>query len=85
MIDPETGNLLTSEDKIQTAALKNYVKRLENETIKNDLKHIKNAKEILCEKLLKVAQTRKTQPWEMKHLEKVLKYLKRKRSFRPLQ
>ena len=38
----------------------------------------------MCEKLLKVAQANKTTPWEMKHLEKVLKYLKKDKSRDPL-
>ena len=49
----------------------------------NNLKYIKDAKEVLCEKLQKVAQTNKTPPWELKHLEKVLKYLKRNTSRDP--
>ena len=84
MIDPETGNLLTSDEKIKEAALKNYAKRLENEPIKDNLSHIKEAKELLCEKVMKVAKTRKTPPWEMKDLERVLKHLKRNKSRDPL-
>ena len=83
MIDPETGNLLTTDENIQQAALKNYAKRLENEPIKDSFKHIKEAKEILCEKLLKVAKTRKTPPWKMRHLERVLKYLKKEQNQDP--
>ena len=55
MIDPVSGNLITSDQKIQEAALNNYKKRLENEPIKESIKHIKDAKEMLCKKLLKVA------------------------------
>jgi hypothetical protein len=44
--------------------------------MKDDLEHIKEAKELLCEKLLKLAKTRKTPPWAIKDLEKVLKNLK---------
>ena len=84
MIDRETGDLLTADENIQKAALKNYAKRLENEPIKDSLKPIKEAKEMLCEKFLKVAKTRKTPPWEMRHLERVLKYLKKKKSRDPL-
>ena len=84
MIDPETGNLLTSDENIKEAALKNHAKRLENEPIKDNLSHIKEAKELLCEKVMKVAKTRKTPPWEMKDLERVLKHLKRNKSRDPL-
>ena len=72
MIDPKSGNLLTDDEKIKDAAVLTYTKRLENRPIKDNLKHIKNAKEALCEKLIKVAQANKTPPWEMKHLEKIL-------------
>ena len=80
MIDPISGNLLTSEEKIQEAAVSAYTKRLENRPMKDNLNHIRDAKEALCEKLLKVAQANKTPAWEMKHLEKVLKDLKKDKS-----
>ena len=60
MIDPVSGNLLTSEDKIEEAAINVYTERIKNRPIKDDLKHIKDAKEMLCEKLLKIAKRRKT-------------------------
>ena len=43
MLDPVSGNLLTSEDKIEEAAIKVYTKRLENREVKDDLKHLKDA------------------------------------------
>ena len=84
MIDPISGNLLTSEDKIQDAAVLTYTERLKNRPMKDNLNHIREAKEVLCEKLLKVAKENKTPPWEMKHLEKVLKELKKGKSRDPL-
>ena len=84
MIDPVSGNLLTSEEKIQEAAVKTYANRLENRPMKENMKHIKDAKEILCEKLIKVAQANKTPPWTMKDVEKVLKHLKKNKSRDPL-
>ena len=83
MIDPESGNLITDAEKIQDVAVATYTKRLENKPIKENLKSIKDAKELLCEKLLRVAAANKTPPWEMKHLEKVLKYLKKNKSRDP--
>ena len=71
MIDPRNGNLLTTDDEIQDAAVYTYTKRLENRPIKENLEHIKYAKEKLFERLLKVAQANKTPPWEMKDLDKV--------------
>ena len=63
MIDPSSGNLLTSEEKIQEAAIKTYTKRLANSPMKEGLEHIKDAKEVLCEKLIKVARANKTPPF----------------------
>ena len=83
MIDPRSGNLITDDEKIQEAAVFTYTKRLENRPIRENLSSIKDAKEILCEKLLEVARANKTPPWEMKHLEKVLKYLKKNKSRDP--
>ena len=83
MIDPQTGNLITDDEKIQDAAVFTYTKRLENRPIKENLSSIKDAKELLCEKLLEVARANKTPPWEMKHLDKVLKYLKKNKSRDP--
>ena len=52
MVDPRNGNLLTTDDKIQEAAVYTYAKRLENRPMKDNLKHVKIAKEELCKKLL---------------------------------
>ena len=84
MIDSRSGNLLTNDDKIQDAAIYTYAKRLENRPIKDDLEHNREAKEKLCEKLLKVARANKTPPWEMKHLNRVLKQLEKNKSRDPL-
>ena len=84
MIDPRNGNLLTTDDKIKDAAVYTYTKRLENRPIKDNLEHVKNAKELLCEKLLTAAKANKTPPWEMKDLDKVLKKLKKNKSRDPL-
>ena len=83
MIDPLSGNLLTSEDKIEEAAINVYTERLKNRPMKDDLKHIKDAKEMLCEKLLKIAKRRKTPPWTMHDLDRVLKSLKKQKSRDP--
>ena len=83
MQDPTTGNLLTSEEKIRDAAVEVYNKRLENKAIKDDLKHIKDSKELLCAKYLEVAKANKTPPWTMHQLEKALKNLKKGKSRDP--
>ena len=84
MRDPLTDNLLTTDDKIKEAAIKVYAKRLENKPMKEDLNHIREAKETLCEKLLKLAGSVKTPPWNMKDLEKVLGKLKKQKARDPL-
>ena len=48
------------------------------------MEHIKDAKEILCEKLLKLAKSEKTPPWKMKDLDEVLKNLKKDKSRDPM-
>ena len=58
--DPDSGNLLTTEKSKQDAAVRVYTKRLANRPIKDDLKHIKDTKDILCEKLIKLAKSNKT-------------------------
>ena len=72
MLDLE-GNLVTNEDKIAEMALSHYIKLLENKQIKKCLKHLKDDKEKPCAKLLELARKNKTPPWEVKHLELVLK------------
>ena len=55
MIDPLSGNLLTTDEKVQETAVRVYTKRIEYGPMNDDLKHFKDSKEILCEKLLKLA------------------------------
>ena len=50
---------------------------------KHTLEHIKDAKEKLCGKLLKIAEANKSPPWTMKELEVVLKNLKKQKSRDP--
>ena len=84
MKDPKTGNLLTSNDKITEAAVNVYSDRLKNRPMKDHLLHIKDAKEKLCDKVLKISKSNKTPPWRMKDLELVLKNLKKQKSRDPM-
>ena len=84
MIDPRNGNLLTNEENILDAALYTYKKRLDNKPIKKDLQHIKEDKEVLCEKRLKLASFVKTPPWNMTDLDKILKNLKKNKARDPI-
>ena len=72
MVDPQSGNLLTSQEKIEEAALNVYKDRLRNRPINRNIQHIRDAKELLCKKILKLAQYKKTPPWTMEDLEIVL-------------
>ena len=83
MIDPLSGNLITSDDKIEEASIEVYKDRLKSRPMNEDLEHIRNAKELLCEKLLKLASLKKTPPWTMLNLDKVLKNLKKNTSRDP--
>ena len=82
MLDKE-GNLVKEEDKIRNIALETFEERLKNRPIKDELKHIKEAKEKLAEKLMEVAKENKTPPWSRKDLEKVLNQLKKDKSRDP--
>ena len=83
MKHPQTGNILTTDDKINEVAVDCFSERLECAPIKKELEHIKDAKEILCDKLIKVAQTNRTPPWTMRDLNIVLKNLKKQKSRDP--
>ena len=78
------GNLVTSPDAIMSLAVKTYSKRLENRKMKDDLKSLQNDKDILCKLRLKVSSKKKTAPWTMADLDRVLKYLKKDKSRDPL-
>ena len=60
-----------------------YTQRLRNRPINKNIEHIKDAKEILCKKLLKIASSKKTPEWTMKDLDVVLKNLKKQKSRDP--
>ena len=65
-------------------AVKTYSKRLENRKMKDDLKSLQNDKDILCKLRLKVSSKKKTAPWTIADLDKILKYLKKDKSRDPL-
>ena len=56
------GNLVTSDEAIRDLAVETYSKRLENRKMKDELKHIQEAKEEPCKERLKLASKNKTQP-----------------------
>ena len=52
--------------------------------MKNTLQHIREAKEKLFEKVLRIAKRNITPDWKMRDLEIVLKHLKKQKSRNPL-
>ena len=83
MVDAN-GNLATTHKKIEEIAVDAYKKRLENRPIKEGLENLRKVKENLCRERLRDASKKKTPPWTMDDLEKVLNYLKRNKSSDPL-
>ena len=84
MKDPISGNLLTTNDKINDAAVNVFSERLKNRPMKHTLQQIKDAKERLCKNILEVSKRNKTPDWKMKELEVVLKNLKKDKSRDPM-
>ena len=70
MLDPKSGNLLTSQKSIEKASIEVYKDRLRNRQIKPNLQHIKNDKEILSQKILNIATKNFTPDWTIENLEK---------------
>ena len=79
MLDPY-GNLVTSSHLIEELASKTYKDRLQNRPMNKEFTDLKEAKEELCRLRLKIAGKKKTPPWTMEDLDKVLKYLKKNKS-----
>ena len=79
MLDPY-GNLVTSSHLIEELAIKTYKDRLQNRPMNKEFTDLKEAKEELCRLRLKIAGKKKTPPWTMEDLDKVLKYLKKHKS-----
>ena len=77
------GNLVTNVEQIKDMAVEAYEERLRNRPIKEGLEDMKEAKESLAEKLLERAKKKKTPPWKMKQLDKVLDGLEKNKSKDP--
>ena len=83
MLDTK-GNIITSATAIEALAVETYKKRLENRSMKDELKDMQNDKEELCKLRLKLASNNKTPDWTMEELETVLNYLKKNKIRDPL-
>ena len=69
-------NIITNHMGLKHLYLETYVQRLRNRPIKQEFDEIKSLKTKLFHLRLKACITHQTKPWEMKHLDNVLKDLK---------
>ena len=78
-----SGNLITNHEGLKKLYLKTYVHRLRNRTIKEDFADLKELKNKLFEMRLELSGVCKTEPWEMKDLDRVLNALKKDKARDP--
>ena len=78
-----SGNLITNHMGLKHLYLQTYIHRLRNRPIKTEFHEIKKLKTELFDLRLKLSQGRKTEPWNMKQLEKALKSLKKDKARDP--
>ena len=72
--------MITSQVEIEELSIETYKKRLENQQIHPNLETLKREKEILCDQKSKAARSNKSEPWTLRDLEVVLKFLKKNKS-----
>ena len=77
------GNLITNHAGLKKLYLDTYINRLRNRPIKSDFEELKEMKTQLFNLRLKLSETRKSRPWEMKDLLKVLGSLKKDKARDP--
>ena len=69
------GDLVTSKSDIREVAQEIFSERLKGNKIKESLQDLEKVSSKLFEEKIKKAKSRKTPPWTMAHLDKVLKGL----------
>jgi len=79
----KSGNRITSSSELKKHTMNHYKEVLSNRPMKPEHKQIKEDKEELCYMRIEEAKKNKSEPWSMVDLEKVLKYLKKKKSRDP--
>ena len=72
----KSGNLLTSDKSLQKRALEVFEEGLKGNQMEEHLKDLEHDKNTLCEIRVNITKSNKTEPWSMKDLMDVLKYLK---------
>ena len=78
------GQIITNPEGLKSLYLETYKQRLRHRPVLDDLKEIKEFKEILFHLRLNLAKTTKNKPWNMKQLDKVLLSFKTKKARDPL-
>ena len=77
------GKLITNHDGLKKLYLKTYKDRLRNRPIKEEFSEIKNLKLMLFNMRKELCEGRKSEPWDMKDLNAVLKDLKKAKARDP--
>ena len=70
------GNLITNHQGLKNLYLQMYINRLRNRPIKPIFEDMKKKKNELFKIRLDISEAKKSEPWEMKHLEEAIKHLK---------
>ena len=71
-----SGKIVTNHEELKHLYLETYKNRMRNRPIKENLSYIKEMKNNLFNKRLKIARENKSKAWEMKDLEAALNSLK---------
>ena len=71
-----SGKIVTNHEELKHLYLETYKNRMRNRPIKENLSYIKEMKNNLFNKRLKIARENKSKEWEMKDLEAALNSLK---------
>ena len=75
----KAGNTISNPEGIKKICLEEILERVRHRKIHPRLRDLQHLKEELCAKRLNIAAHRKSAPWTMQHLERVLKLLKRRK------
>ena len=77
------GNLITNHLGLKNLYLKTYINRLRNRPIRKDYLELQYLRQVLFNLREKLCKKRKSDPWQLYHLENVIKELKNDKSRDP--
>ena len=77
------GHLITNHKGLKQLYLQTYIERLRNRPIKDGFEDLKTLKLVLFNLRKQLCEEKKSNPWEMKHLDAALKELKKDKSRDP--